>query len=128
MLSTNHPLRIAAAAILIGLGGPVAADHPSLSVLGGPAGAVTTITAVPLARGDWSLGLRAEYLDVDPFSDATLLDLGARDEDVHSIDSLSRLSTLEPGLTVLPGHGPETTIGREQPWLQAVAQERKLPF
>ena len=92
MLSTNHPLRIAAAAILIGLGGPVAADHPSLSVLGGPAGAVTTITAVPLARGDWSLGLRAEYLDVDPFSDATLLDLGARDEDVHSIDSLSRLS------------------------------------
>ena len=44
------------------------------------------------------------------------------------IDSLSRLATMDPGLTVLPGHGPETTIGREQPWLQSVAQERKLPF
>ena len=44
------------------------------------------------------------------------------------VDSLARLATLEPGLTVLPGHGPETTIGRELAWLQAVAQERKLPF
>lgn len=44
------------------------------------------------------------------------------------VESLSRLSTLDPGLTVLPGHGPDTTIGREQPWLSSVAQERKLPF
>ena len=44
------------------------------------------------------------------------------------VDSLARLSTMDPGLTVLPGHGPETTIGREQPWLQSVAQDRKLPF
>lgn len=44
------------------------------------------------------------------------------------IESLSRLATLEDGLTVLPGHGPQTTIGREKPWLQMVAQQRKLPF
>ncbi len=44
------------------------------------------------------------------------------------IESLARLATLEDGLTVLPGHGPQTTIGREKPWLQMVAQERKLPF
>ena len=44
------------------------------------------------------------------------------------IESLSRLSTLEDGLTVLPGHGPQTTIGREKAWLQMVAQEQKLPF
>jgi glyoxylase-like metal-dependent hydrolase (beta-lactamase superfamily II) len=44
------------------------------------------------------------------------------------VDSLARLATLDPGLTVLPGHGPETSIGRELPWLQTVAQERKLPF
>ena len=44
------------------------------------------------------------------------------------VDSLSRLATLEPGLTVLPGHGPETTIARELASLQTVAQERKLPF
>ncbi len=44
------------------------------------------------------------------------------------VESLSRLATLEDGLTVLPGHGPQTTIGREKAWLQTVAQERKLPF
>ena len=44
------------------------------------------------------------------------------------IASLSRLSTLEDGLTVLPGHGPQTTIGREKAWLQMVAREQKLPF
>jgi len=44
------------------------------------------------------------------------------------VDSLARLSTLEDGLTVLPGHGPQTTIERERPWLERVAQERRLPF
>jgi len=44
------------------------------------------------------------------------------------VDSLSRLATLDPGLTVLPGHGPETTIERELPWLQTVAREGKLPI
>ncbi len=44
------------------------------------------------------------------------------------VDSLARLSTLDEGLTVLPGHGPQTTIGREKPWLQTVAQQRKLPW
>ena len=44
------------------------------------------------------------------------------------IESLSRLATLEDGLTALPGHGPQTTIGREKAWLQMVAQEQKLPF
>jgi glyoxylase-like metal-dependent hydrolase (beta-lactamase superfamily II) len=44
------------------------------------------------------------------------------------VESLARLATLEDGLTVLPGHGAQTTIGREKAWLQTVAQEGKLPF
>jgi glyoxylase-like metal-dependent hydrolase (beta-lactamase superfamily II) len=44
------------------------------------------------------------------------------------VDSLARLSTLEDGLAVMPGHGAQTTIAREKPWLQMVAQDRKLPF
>jgi hydroxyacylglutathione hydrolase len=44
------------------------------------------------------------------------------------IESLSRLAGLDPSLTVLAGHGPQTTIGRELPWLATVAQTRKLPF
>jgi hydroxyacylglutathione hydrolase len=44
------------------------------------------------------------------------------------IESLSRLATLDPSLTVLAGHGPQTTIGRELAWLSTVAQTRALPF
>jgi len=43
-------------------------------------------------------------------------------------ESLARLATLPDGLRVLPGHGPETTIGRERAWLEIVARERRLPL
>jgi glyoxylase-like metal-dependent hydrolase (beta-lactamase superfamily II) len=46
----------------------------------------------------------------------------------HMIDSLSRLASLEDGLTVLAGHGPQTTIGREKPWLSTIAEKHKLPW
>ncbi len=44
------------------------------------------------------------------------------------VDSLARLVTFDDPLAVLPGHGRETTIGRERPWLETVARERRLPF
>jgi glyoxylase-like metal-dependent hydrolase (beta-lactamase superfamily II) len=44
------------------------------------------------------------------------------------VESLSRLQTLEDRMTVLPGHGPRTTIGRERPWLEQVARSRRLPW
>ncbi|MEO8462283.1 MAG: MBL fold metallo-hydrolase [Chloroflexota bacterium] len=44
------------------------------------------------------------------------------------VESLARLATFESRLAVFPGHGPETTIGREQPWLEMVARDRRLPF
>jgi hydroxyacylglutathione hydrolase len=42
------------------------------------------------------------------------------------VDSLARLATLEDPLTVLPGHGSTTTIGRERAWMELVARERRL--
>lgn len=54
-------------------------------------------------------------------------DLPGGDADVM-VESLSRLATLEDGLTVLPGHGPESTIGREKPWLQLVDKHQRLPW
>jgi glyoxylase-like metal-dependent hydrolase (beta-lactamase superfamily II) len=42
------------------------------------------------------------------------------------VESIARLSRLEPDLAVLPGHGGTTTIGRERPWMEFVAQERRL--
>ena len=43
------------------------------------------------------------------------------------VESLVRLSELEPGVIVLPGHGPTTTIDRERPWLELVRQTGRLP-
>jgi glyoxylase-like metal-dependent hydrolase (beta-lactamase superfamily II) len=47
---------------------------------------------------------------------------------VAMAESLARLAGLDNGLTVLPGHGRETTLGRERPWLEWVARERRLPI
>ena len=44
------------------------------------------------------------------------------------VDSLIRLSGLEAPTRVLPGHGPETTSGRELPWLEIVRSSNRLPF
>jgi glyoxylase-like metal-dependent hydrolase (beta-lactamase superfamily II) len=42
------------------------------------------------------------------------------------VESLIRLKGLEDGLAVLPGHGPRTTLGREKPWLEMVAEQKRL--
>ena len=42
------------------------------------------------------------------------------------VESLARLATFDDPLRVLPGHGRETTIGQERPWLEIVARERRL--
>jgi hydroxyacylglutathione hydrolase len=44
------------------------------------------------------------------------------------VESLGRLAELESPVTVLPGHGPTTTIGRERPWLEQVRDRRRLPL
>ena len=44
------------------------------------------------------------------------------------VESLARLATFDDPLRVLPGHGSETTIGRERPWLDLVTRERRLPI
>ena len=47
--------------------------------------------------------------------------------DEAMVDSLVRLAGLESTVTVLPGHGPITTIGRERAWLELVRAEGRLP-
>ncbi|HEX5167422.1 MAG TPA: MBL fold metallo-hydrolase [Thermomicrobiales bacterium] len=49
-------------------------------------------------------------------------------DDRLMIDSLTRLSTMADDLRVLPGHGGQTTIEREKPWLDEVARTRMLPL
>ncbi|HVM25861.1 MAG TPA: MBL fold metallo-hydrolase [Candidatus Limnocylindrales bacterium] len=50
---------------------------------------------------------------------------GGNDEQM--VASLARLSREIPeAVRVLPGHGPETTIGRELPWLRRIASAGRL--
>jgi hydroxyacylglutathione hydrolase len=42
------------------------------------------------------------------------------------VDSLSRLAVMDADLRVLPGHGPDSTLEREQSWLRLVASQRRL--
>lgn len=50
---------------------------------------------------------------------------GGNDEQM--VTSLARLARDIPGtVRVLPGHGPETTLGRELPWLLRIAQAGRL--
>jgi hydroxyacylglutathione hydrolase len=41
-------------------------------------------------------------------------------------ESIIRLGRYEPGLRVLPGHGPATTIGREAAWIELVTASGRL--
>ncbi len=54
-------------------------------------------------------------------------DLAGGSED-QMVESLARLSALTDDLKVLPGHGRQTTLGAERPWLEQVKQSRRLPF
>jgi glyoxylase-like metal-dependent hydrolase (beta-lactamase superfamily II) len=50
---------------------------------------------------------------------------GGNDEQM--VASLARLAReIPPAVRVLPGHGPETTVERELPWLRRVAESGRL--
>jgi glyoxylase-like metal-dependent hydrolase (beta-lactamase superfamily II) len=43
------------------------------------------------------------------------------------VASLARLAReVAPGVRVLPGHGPETTVERELPWMRRIAEAGRL--
>lgn len=48
-------------------------------------------------------------------------------DDEQMVASLARLArTMPTAVRVLPGHGPETTIERELPWMQRIAEAGRL--
>jgi glyoxylase-like metal-dependent hydrolase (beta-lactamase superfamily II) len=53
------------------------------------------------------------------------VDLPGGDPDAM-VDSLTRLLELEDPVRVYSGHGAETTMGRERPWLELVRDGRRL--
>src|SRR5262245_23395037 len=47
-------------------------------------------------------------------------------DDEAMVESLIRLMDFEDPVRVLPGHGRETTLGAERPWLELVRSQRAL--
>lgn len=70
------------------------ASHTSSAGLGTGLAPIGTETAVPLAKGQWSVGLGFEYVNLDPLSEQELHRLREADPDadLHSADSLLRLN------------------------------------
>ncbi|MBI5342765.1 MAG: hypothetical protein HZB63_05540 [Deltaproteobacteria bacterium] len=83
-----EPRRTASAVALIVLlaAGEAPAHHPSAGFGTGSAGPITTISAVPVPRKQWSFDLRGDYLKFDRISNGRLEELAAAGMEVHSID------------------------------------------
>ncbi len=84
--------------LLILLAGHAWPDHPTMSVGSGMAGPINTLPAETLPKGQWTVGLRYEYLKLDALSDNRLSQAAAAGEALHSTDSMS-----SPSLSVAYG-------------------------
>jgi hydroxyacylglutathione hydrolase len=126
-LANPHPLWApfeippSVAAVDLAEGGEVRFGAIRLRVLHTPG---HTAGSVSLLAADDGLLFSGETLFAGSFG---RVDLPGGDA-AAMVDSLDRLRTLADDVTVLPGHGPSTTIGRERPWLDWVARERRLPI
>ena len=69
------------------------ADHPSAAFGSETSGPINTISAIPLAKDQWALGVRTELTNFNSFSDAQLEEFAASGkEGVHSVDVLTSTS------------------------------------
>ena len=80
--------------LLVALSGSNAmADHPSAAFGSETSGPINTISAIPLAKDQWALGVRTELTNFNSFSDAQLEEFAASGkEGVHSVDVLTSTS------------------------------------
>ncbi len=125
-LSDPHPMWApfeippSVAAVELAEGGEIRFGSIVLEVLHTPGHTEGSVCL--LARGEGLL-LSGDTLFAGSFG---RVDLPGGDP-AQMAESLARLAGLDDGFAVLPGHGRETTIGRERPWLEWVARERRLP-
>lgn len=108
--TSGHLVLALAFTIMPGL---VFADHPTFGFGTGVAGPITTVSADPLPRRAWVLGLRGEFLNLARFSDAELFRLARPGAAVDSTDSL-----LSPFAVVGYGVTDDLTIAARLPYVQ----------
>ncbi len=88
------------------------ADHASANFETGSAGAIMTVPGSTLPKGKSVIGVGVQFLDLDEISDERLEQLGAADEEVHSVESLLNVSAnISYGIT------DDLTIGLSLPYV-----------
>lgn len=89
------------------------ADHPSIGISSELAGPIQTISSTTLPEGRWSIGLRTEYIELDPFSDTSLEQFALQGEEIHSSDYL-----LSPSLGISYGLSDNFMFSLSIPYVQ----------
>jgi len=79
-------------ALVLALGHPARADHPTLSFEDGSPGPVTTISAIPMPAGVASAGVQSQFIFTNEIPDADLIRYTLLDDHVHSTESLTSVS------------------------------------
>jgi hypothetical protein len=117
----GSPVRAALAGAVALCAGSAHADHLSTGLGYAQSAAINTESAVPLERGGWSVGVRAELLQNGELSDNRLVNLrvrdvqrdGVADEDLHSIDYV-----LGGSLNLAYGFTENLTVGVRLPYVK----------
>ena len=93
---------------------PAWSDHASVALGVGTATPISTESAITLPEGNWAVGIRSEYQELDSFSDKRLRELREQDEDgdFHSVDSLWNNS-----VAVSYGVTDDFTVGIRLPFI-----------
>ena len=68
------------------------ADHPALGLRQGEAGSITTLSAIPLPKGEGSMGFESQYISNHEIGDGDLLHHAEHGENVHSSKGINSIS------------------------------------
>jgi hypothetical protein len=90
----------------------VEADHASPSFETGSAGAINTLSGSTMPKGKLVFSIGAQFIELDDISNDRLEELAATDEEVHSTDSLLKLSA-----NVAYGLTDDLSIGFSLPYV-----------
>jgi len=89
---------------------PAFAHHPSGASSTSAAGPIATISATTLEKGQGVVGIVLEAVNIDPFSDAQLINFAGNHVHAHSLDAI-----LAPSLVIAYGLTNDLTISARLP-------------
>ena len=92
---------------------PALADHASTNFETGTAGAMMTIPGSTMPKGKIVVSTSIHVIELNSIPDARLTELGAADDDVHSTDSLIKLS-----INFAYGLKDNLTVGLSVPYIE----------